>query len=172
MRGLKLRLAAYSIFGKRSYKEYKEAYREKYEQIAKVKLQEVYESTLKDIIKSGYNIRIATKNVCAKNLLEQQCFKEDVEIKEKLKLIVLLKDKKRQFKELINKYDNKVCVIGNNLSDDIINSCKIGSPFIYIGKSIVVKFIIKIINKLNKNCIYKRGIQLDEITKIRSIFTK
>ena len=58
--------------------------------------------------------------------------------------------------------------IDNNLSDDIVNSYKIGSPYIYIGKSKVVNFIISLTNKLFN----KSGIQFSSFDNVRNIFTQ
>lgn len=162
MDGLKLRLAVYSLFGKRTYSQYKQEYQKEYEKLAKVEIKKAYEHVLKHILDSGYDIRIATKNVCAQNILLQECF-EDVEIKEKLKLIVLIKNKKQQFKQLLKDYNNNICVIGNNFTDDIISACKIGSPYIYVGKSKILKRIIS--NKYYS----ENGIIIPNIEEIKNM---
>jgi FMN phosphatase YigB (HAD superfamily) len=166
--GLKLRLAVYSLFSKNSFKECKEKYAKWYEKLAKVELLSVFGTTLNDLISNGYDISIVTKNVYAKNLLKQNIFSLEADKKNKINIVVLKKAKKKKFKEMVEAYDGKVCVIGNNLSDDIINSYKIGSPYIYIGKSKIVNLVINITNKLFR----KRGIQFRNIKKIKSIFTQ
>lgn len=166
--GLKLRLAVYSLFSKYSLKECKLHYSRIYSNLARIELYSVYNTTLKYIIENNYDIVIATKNVYAKNILENNVFKIDSKTREKIKLIVLKKNKKKQFKDLVEKYNGKVCVIGNNLSDDILNSYRIKSPYIYIGKSKIVNIVIKFTNKL----LGKRGMQFKSIRNIKNIFTE
>lgn len=165
--GLKLRLAIYSLFSKYNLKECKEHYSRIYANLARIELSSIYNSTLKYIIENDYDIVVATKNVYAKNLLENNIFKIDSKKREKIKLIVLKKNKKEQFKDLVEQYDGKVCVIGNNLSDDILNSYRIKSPYIYIGKSKIVNLVIRFTNKL----FGKKGIQFRSIKQIKNIFT-
>lgn len=165
--GLKLRLAFYSLFSEYTFEECKKEYNRLYDQIARTELLSIYNTTLSGIIDNGYDIAIVTKNVYAKNLLSKNILGLDIKNKKKLKLIVLKKDKKKKFKEMVKQYNGEVCVIGNNLSDDIINSYKIGSPYVYIGKSRVVSIIISLANKIFK----KRGIQFENIKKVKSIFT-
>ncbi len=129
---------------------------------------------LKPILDSGYKIVIATKNVYAKNLLNSEENAIEKRHKDKLTLTVLKKDKKEKFRNMIKEYNGKVCIIGNNLSDDILNSYRIGAPYIYIGKSKVISFILRAINyisfKLGIKSMYNRGIQLKNIMNIREIF--
>lgn len=166
--GLKLRLAIYSLFSKYNLKECKEHYSRIYANLARIELSSIYNSTLKYIIENDYDIVVATKNVYAKNLLENNIFKIDSKKREKIKLIVLKKNKKKQFKDLVEKYNGKVCVIGNNLSDDILNSYRIKSPYIYIGKSKIVNLVIRFTNKL----FGKKGMQFKSIKSIKKIFTE
>lgn len=134
----------------------------------------VYSTTLKYILDSEYEIVIATKNVYAKNLLNNEENIIEERHKEKITLTVLKKDKKEKFKNMIKEYNGKVCIIGNNLSDDILNSYRIKAPFIYIGKSKIINYILKMINffsfKLGIESMYNRGIQFKEIEKIKEIF--
>lgn len=165
--GLKLRLAFYSLFSKYSFQECKRRYGGLYEKLARIELFDVCGSTLSEILNKGYDIAIVTKNVYAKNLLNNKnVFRLDIETKKRINLIVLKKDKKKKFKEMVTSYGNKVCVIGNNLSDDIINSFKIGSPYIYIGKSKIISLIISFNNRFSKN----KGVQFKKIKNIRSLF--
>ncbi len=165
--GLKLRLAIYSLFSKYSYKECKRRYGGIYEKLARVELFDICGSTLSEILNKGYDIAIVTKNVYAKKLLNNRnIFGVDSDTRKRINLIVLKKDKKKKFKEMVESYDNKICVIGNNLSDDIINSLKIGSPYIYIGKSKIISFIIEFANKFSKN----KGVQFKKIKNIKSLF--
>ncbi len=172
---LKMRLAFYSIFCCRSYKECKKIYSDMYEKLSRIEFTDIYVSTLKNLIESGYKVIIITKNVYAKNLLDCNIFKMDKKLSENLNLIILEKEKKKQFKKIAQKYD-KVCVIGNNLSDDIISSYKIGSPYIYIGESRIVKFFLKVSNYIfdkNKNsAINKKGIQLENFNQVKKVFEK
>lgn len=174
--GLKIRLLIYSLFSKYNMKECKKMYADMYEELARIELASIYSTTLSKIIADGYKIAIVTKNVYAKKLLEKSYFKTNKEISENLNLVILKKDKKRKFKDMVKQYEGKVCVIGNNLCDDIINSYKIGSPFIYIGKSKVIDFILKLVNKLaykiGIKSIYNRGIQFRNIKQVRTVFTK
>lgn len=165
--GLKLRLAVYSLFSKYSLQECKREYGRMYEELAKIELMSIIETTLSSLIEKDYDIAIVTKNVYAKNILNQNIFNLDVKTRKKIKLVSLKKDKKRKFEEMIEEYDGKVCVIGNNLSDDIFNSYRIGSPYIYIGKSKIVNCIIAISNKFFN----KKGIRLKNIKAIKNIFT-
>ena len=166
--GLKLRLAVYSLFSKYSLRECKAHYSRIYSNLARIELYSVYNTTLKYIIENNYDIVIATKNVYAKNILENNIFKIDSKTREKIKLIVLKKNKKKQFKDLVEKYNGKVCVIGNNLSDDILNSYRIKSPYIYIGNSKIVNIVIKFTNKI----FGKKGMQFKSIKSIKKIFTE
>ncbi len=166
--GLKLRLRLYSMIAKKDFVESKKEYGNMYSKLAEIEFLVVYKSLLKDILAKGYKIAIITKNVYAKNILN------DIN-DSNISIIVLKKNKKEQFKKLIKENESKVCVIGNNLSDDILNSYRIGSPYIYIGKSKAINFITRGINcfalKLNISGIYKRGIQFKNIKQIKEIFT-
>lgn len=174
--GLKLRLAFYSLFSDYTLAECKKKYGAMYEELARVELASIYASTLSKIIANGYKVAIVTKNVYAKNLLEKSYFKTNKEISENLKLVILKKDKKKKFKDMVKQYEGKVCVIGNNLSDDIMNSYKIGSPFIYIGKSKVINFCINLVNKIaykiGIKSIYNRGIQFKNFKQVGTVFEK
>lgn len=166
--GLKIRLAVYSFFSKHTLKYCKERYKQMYKKLARIELVNKYTTSLRKFIESGYDIAIVTKNVYAQDILNHSSFKFISKQSDKLKLIVLKTDKKKQFKSMVKQYDGKVCVIGNNLSDDIFNSYKIGSPYIYIGKSKVVNFIISLTNKLFN----KSGIQFSSFDNVRNIFTQ
>ncbi|MBQ8379412.1 MAG: hypothetical protein IJX34_01190 [Clostridia bacterium] len=174
--GLKIRLAVYSMFSKYTLKECKRMYGAMYEELARVELASVYASTLSKIIANGYKVAIVTKNVYAKNLLERSFFKTNKEISDNLSLVILRKDKKKKFKDMVKQYEGKVCVIGNNLSDDIMNSYKIGSPFIYIGKSKAINFILSLVNKIaykiGIKSIYNRGIQFRTFRQVGTVFEK
>lgn len=174
--GLKIRLAVYSLFSKYTLQECKKMYGAMYEELARVELASVYASTLSKIVANGYKVAIVTKNVYAKNLLEKSFFKTNKEISDNLNLVILKKDKKRKFKDMIKQYDGKVCVVGNNLCDDIINSYKIGSPFIYIGKSKAINFILSLVNKIaykiGIKSIYNRGIQFRTFKQVGTVFEK
>lgn len=172
--GLKIRLAVYSLFDRKvTYAQTKQIYSKLYKKFASKELVNVYNDILKTIISNGYEILIATKNVYAEELLKK--LEENGQNLE-LDLIVLRKDKRKKFEELISKYSGKICVIGNNLSDDIISSIKIGSPFVYIGKSKAVNFILQAINtvsyKFGKEKIESRGVQLDEFSETLKLFKK
>lgn len=166
--GLKIRLKFYSLFSKYSYIECKEKYSKMYERFAKEGFYNVYCSTLIRMLNNGYDIKIVTKNVYAKNLFDKNFFIIKTEDRIKLNLIVLNETKKKQFLNMVEMYGGKVCVIGNNLSDDIINSYKIKAPYIYIGKSKAVKFILSVLNKL----FGIKGIQVRSFNKLKSIFIK
>ena len=86
----------------------------------------------------------------AKKLLESNIFGLDKKVRKNLQLLILKKEKKKQFKKIVQQY-GKVCVIGNNLSDDVFSSYNIRSPYIYIGESKIVKGILKL-----SNCIFDR----------------
>lgn len=164
--GLKIRLAIYSLFSNYNLKQCKEYYSKIYENLARLELCSIYNSTLKYIIDKGYDIVIATKNVYAKNILKSNIFNLNSSRRSKIKLLVLKKNKKQQFKDLVEQYNGKVCVIGNNLSDDIFNSYRIRSPYIYIGKSKIVELVIRATNILFKN----KGIQFRSIKNIKKLF--
>lgn len=163
--GLKLRLFFYSFFSKYDMKTIKSKYKSMYEKYAGEELCSVYSSVLSKLLNSDIEIVIVTKNKYAKDLLQNM---NSIIAKrtDKIKLLTLNENKKTKFEELVEKYDKKACIIGNNLSDDIINSFKVGLPYIYIGDSSLVNFIINITNKLFK----KNGIQLNNIKKILKIF--
>lgn len=163
--GLKLRLAFYSLFSKYTFKECKKIYGNMYEKLARHELFDVCGTTLTEILNNGYDIAIVTKNVYAKKLLDRRNIL-DKETRKRINLIVLKKDKKKKFREMVKQYNSKVCVIGNNLSDDIMSSFKIGSPYIYIGKSKMINFIISFNNKFSKN----KGVQFRKIKNIKSLF--
>lgn len=164
--GLKLRLAIYSLFSsKYSYKECKREYERLYKRLARIEFLSRYATTLREIIDNGYKVAVVTKNVYARQMLDGNYLSHDFK-GEKLKLIVLRGNKKEKFKDMIKKYNGEVCVIGNNLSDDIINSFRIGSPYIYIGKSKIITIIINFSNKFFK----KKGIQFKSFDKVKSIF--
>lgn len=173
--GLKIRLAFYSLFCKRSYKECKKIYSNMYDRLSRIAFTDVYASTLKELIDSDYKIIILTKNVYAKKLLNSNVFELDKKVSENLKLIILKKEKKKQFKKIVERYD-KVCVIGNNLTDDIISSYKIRSPYIYIGESRIVKFILRVSNSIfdkNKDsAINRKGIYLKNFKQVKKIFER
>ena len=73
------------------------------------------------------------------------------------------------YKSKLDHYKTEFEEIGSitEVNYDIINSYKIGSPYVYIGKSRVVSIIISLANKIFK----KRGIQFENIKKVKSIFT-
>lgn len=172
---LKIRLAFYSIFCDRSYKECKRIYSDMYDKLSRIEFINIYASTLKELIDSDYKVVIITKNVYAKKLLNSNIFELDKKVMENLKLLVLKKKKEKKFKKIAQKYD-KICVIGNNLYDDIISSYKIGSPYIYIGDSKIVKFILKVSNyifdKNKDSAINKKGIQFKNFIQVKKIFEK
>lgn len=174
--GLKLRLAIYSLFSKYTLKKCKKMYGEMYEELARMELASVYATTLSKIIANGYKVAIVTKNVYAKNLLENTFFNTNKEIRDNLNLVILKKDKNKKFKDMVKQHDGKVCVIGNNLSDDIINSYRIGSPFIYIGKSKAIDFILRLVNKISYKIgiksIYNKGIQFRTFKQAGTVFEK
>lgn len=166
---LKIRLAFYSLFSKHSYKHCKKVYGQMYANYANRELAYIYNKNLSRLIEDGYDIAIVTKNVYAENILEKRTIMLKDELYKKIKLIVLRKGKKKkQFKEFIAKYKDRICVIGNNLSDDIISSYKIKSPYIYIGKSKIIKLIINFSNHFTK----QKGIQLRDIQDIRKLLFK
>lgn len=173
--GLKLRLAFYSLFCKRSYKECKKIYADMYSKLSQMEFIDVYVSTLKGLVDDDYKVIILTKNVYAKNLLESNIFNLDEKVRENLELLILKKEKKKQFKKIVEKY-GKVCVIGNNLSDDVISSYKIRSPYIYIGESKIVKGVLKLSNCIfdrnKKSSINRKGICLKNFKQVKNIFQK
>lgn len=166
--GLKIRLYFYSLFSKYSYIECKEKYNKMYERFAKEEFYSIYSSVLRKILNNGYDIAIVTKNVCAKNLFNKCFFNIKMEDRERLNLVVLKEAKKKQFLNMVKQYGGRVCVIGNNLSDDIMNSYRIRAPYVYIGKSKAVSFIISVLNKV----FGIKGIQLRSFNKVKSIFIK
>ena len=175
--GLKLRLEFYSLFSKYSYKECKSMYGSMYEELARIELLGVYATSLVKLIDDGYEIAIVTKNVYAKNLLDNHLFKMGSLYKEKLHLVILRNTKKKkQFREMVENSNGKVCVIGNNFSDDLLNSYRIGSPYIYIGNSKAIKYIMKLINgvadKFGLTSIYNRGIQLRNFRQVVDVLKK
>ncbi len=166
---LKIRLAFYSLFSKHSYKHCKKVYGKMYAQYANREIIYIYNRALSKLIEDGYDIAIVTKNVYAENILDEKTIMLKDDLYKKIKLIVLKKGKKKQqFKEFISKYQDKICVIGNNLSDDIISSYKIKSPYIYIGKSKAIKFIINFLNRFTK----QKGVQVRDILDVRKILYK
>ena len=83
---------------------------------------------------------------------------------------------KKEFREMVENSNGKVCVIGNNFSDDLLNSYRIGSPYIYIGNSKAIKYIMKLINgvadKFGLTSIYNRGIQLRNFRQVVDVLKK
>lgn len=169
---LKLRLWFYSLISKKNFKDAKASYGEMYAKLAKIEFDSIYSSVFRDIINSGYKIVVATKNVYAKDILNKTNALGIPTADDNVKLMVLRRNKKHQFKKLIAQNDGWVCVIGNNFADDILNSCRIGAPFIYIGQSKATKGIIRWINFTGRIfChIYKRGIQCENIKNLKRFF--
>ena len=136
---------------------------------------DVYISTLKELMDNDYKVIILTKNVYAKKLLESNIFGLDKKVKENLQLLILKKEKKKQFKKIVQKYD-KVCVIGNNLSDDVFSSYNIRSPYIYIGESKIVKGILKLSNCIfdrdKRSSINRKGICLKNFKQVKEVFKR
>lgn len=173
--GLKLRLAFYSLFCKRSYKECKKIYADMYSKLSQMEFIDVYISTLKELIDNDYKVIILTKNVYAKKLLESNIFGLDKKVRKNLQLLILKKEKKKQFKKIVQQY-GKVCVIGNNLSDDVFSSYNIRSPYIYIGESKIVKGILKLSNcffdRDKESAINRKGICLRNFRQVKEIFKR
>lgn len=164
--GLKIRLKVYSLFSKYTMRQLKYKYGTMYGMLAKKELRHVYNETLRNILLKGYSIQIVTKNVYAPVDLVDN-LKKDLE-KNNLNLIfsTLKKNKNKFIKENVKTHDGKACIIGNNLSDDIITSFRLGLPYIYIGKSLIVRAIIRITNKILKN----KGIQVTRFDKTKSLW--
>lgn len=164
--GLKIRLKVYSLFSKYTMRQLKYKYGTMYGMLAKKELRHVYNETLRDILLKGYSIQIVTKNVYAPVDLVDN-LKKDLE-KNNLNLIfsTLKKNKNKFIKENVKTHDGKACIIGNNLSDDIITSFRLGLPYIYIGNSLIVRAIIRITNKIFKN----KGIQVTRFDKTKSFW--
>ena len=164
--GLKIRLKVYSLFSKYTMRQLKYKYGTMYGMLAKKELRHVYNETLRNILLKGYSIQIVTKNVYAPVDLVDN-LKKDLE-KNNLNLIfsTLKKNKNKFIKENVKTHDGKACIIGNNLSDDIITSFILGLPYIYIGKSLIVRAIIRITNKILKN----KGIQVTRFDKTKSLW--
>ena len=141
--GLKLRLKVYSLFSKYTMRQLK------------------YK-------KEGYSIQIVTKNVYAPvdlvNNLEKDLKNNNLD----LTFSTLKKDKNKFIKENVQTHNGRACIIGNNLSDDIITSFRLGLPYIYIGNSLIVRAIIRITNKIFKN----KGIQVTTFNKTKSLWNK
>ena len=166
--GLKLRLKVYSLFSKYTMKQLKYKYATLYGILAKKELRHIYNETLRDILKEGYSIQIVTKNVYAPvdlvNNLEKDLKNNNLD----LTFSTLKKNKNKFIKENVKTHDGKACIIGNNLSDDIITSFRLGLPYIYIGNSLIVRAIIRITNKIFKN----KGIQVTTFNKTKSLWNK
>ena len=150
-------------------------YSELYKTLAKQELERIYKLVLSDFIAQGYKIMIATKNVYAIDIINDIDYINETD-RENIKLVVLRKHKKEKFQQLIEEYNGKICVIGNNLSDDIINSFKIGAPYIYIGESNAIKIILQFLDKISHfmgwNSIYNRGIQLKEFESTKLVLKR
>lgn len=125
----------------------------------------IYSSVLSKLLENGKDIVVVTKNVYARNLLDGITQFISMGRKE-IKLVTLNENKHNKFREIIDSTEGQACIIGNNLSDDILNSFKVGLPYIYIGRSAFVNFIINVTNKLFK----KNGIQMDNFRKILNIY--
>lgn len=164
--GLKIRLKVYSLFSKYTMRQLKYKYGTMYGMLAKKELRHVYNETLRNILLKGYSIQIVTKNVYAPVDLVDN-LKKDLE-KNNLNLIfsTLKKNKNKFIKENVKTHEGRACIIGNNLSDDIITSFRLGLPYIYIGKSLIVRAIIRITNKIFKN----KGIQVTRFDKTKSFW--
>lgn len=165
--GLKLRLRIYSLFSKYSAKQLKYKYGTMYGILAKKELRHVYNETLRDILKKGYSVQIVTKNVYAPVDLVDNLRRDLENNNLDLTFSTLKKDKNKFIKENILKHEGRACIIGNNLSDDIITSFRLGLPYIYIGKSLIVRAIIRITNKIFKN----KGIQVTDFNKTKSFWS-
>ena len=136
-----------------------------YEVFAREEFCFIYSSVLSKLVANKIEIVVVTKNVYAKNI-QKGLTDFNYSGEKKIKLVTLNENKHNKFKEIINGTDGNACIIGNNLSDDILNSFKVGLPYIYIGRSSFVNFIINITNKLFK----KNGIQLDSFRNVLNIF--
>lgn len=136
-----------------------------YEGLAQEEFCSIYSAVLLKLLMKDIEIVVVTKNVYAKNLLDG--IAEFVSSgRKKVKLVTLCGNKRSKFREIIDNTDGKACIIGNNLSDDILNSFRVGLPYIYIGRSAFVNFIINVTNKFFK----KNGVQMDDFTKILNIY--
>ncbi len=163
---LKLRLAIYSLFTKGKLSKAKENYEKLYKQYGKIEFDKALEYSVIPLLKKGYHIAIVTKNAYAREFLYEALESLDYDVKENMSIIILKRGKKKQeFGKFVKKF-NKACIIGNNLSDDILNSHKMNLPYVYIGKSKLVKYIVNFSKKYNS----KKGIVVDEISKINDIF--
>lgn len=163
--GLKLRLWFYSIFSKFNLHELKQKYGKMYEELSREEFCSVYSSVLVKLLLKDIDIVVVTKNVYAKNLLNG--LTEFISKgKRKVKLVTLNENKHNKFREIIDTSSGQATIIGNNLSDDILNSFRVGLPYIYVGRSTFVNFIINVTNKLFK----KNGIQIDNFRKIMNIY--
>ena len=166
--GLKLRLAVYSFFTRRNYKEVKKSYRYNYSTNARRLLLYTIKDELEDIINSNRKMVIVTKNVYAEGILDDIDNIIGKELAENIKLVILEKNKKNTINQIKSKYKDNILVVGNNLFDDIISSWREGLPFIYIGKSSTVKKIINYLNNKHRksNIDNKYGICVDSISEI------
>lgn len=166
--GLKLRLKVYSLFSNYTAKQLKYKYGTMYSILAKKELRHMYGTSLRQILMNGYSIQIVTKNVYAPvdlvNNLERDLRNNNLD----LTFSTLKKNKNKFIKENVQTHDGRACIIGNNLSDDIITSFRLGLPYIYIGNSLIVRAIIRITNKIFKN----KGIQVTTFNKTKSLWNK
>ncbi len=163
--GLKLRLAFYSFFTRRKYKEVKKSYKYNYSTNARRLLLYTIQEEFEDIISSDRKMIIVTKNVYAEKILDDVDSIIGKDLAKNIKLIILEKNKKKVINQIKSEYKDNILVIGNNLFDDIISSWREGLPYIYIGKSNAVKKIIKHLNRKN-NVDNKYGISVDNIGEI------
>ena len=169
---LKLRLWAYSIMCGYAYGMCKAEYKELYQYWAEKALDKVLVEDLSYLIDEGYKIKIATKNVYAINLLNN--IKSNTYSKEVLDLIVLEENKKQTIKNWVKLYENKVCIIGNNFWDDILNAYRTKSTYVYIGFSKFVENVCGFFDstKSKKRVPRKTGIQVESFEEIRKILMK
>lgn len=138
MLGLKIRLYLYALFSFKTTKRYINVL-VRYEEMYIALSSNIKEETLNSLrkIKEKYKVVIISNNFFAKGIVVDG-IKVDYAYK-----------KKKLFKEERNKND-VAYIVGDNLFDDYMNSKN--TPFIYVGNSFIVRFIIRL-NPFKRNVV-------------------
>lgn len=129
MRIFKLRIFLYSLLSFTSYNKKMLEYEKKYIKYTFEEVRKNYNLHLMKLKRLGYEIRLVTHSEFTKY------FKKDYPIS-------ILKNKPKYI-ERIHKKNGISYMIGNNYTDDLKVPLKFGIKTIYIGKSKLVKRIIK-----------------------------
>lgn len=173
---LKFRIWFYSLLCKQDYVTAKRKYAREYEASSKIELLEVFRKYLEEILNNGYDIVIVTKNKYASTILFDEVYTiNNILNKNKIYLIVQMKNKNQMIKKIADVNDGKVTVIGNNFSDDILTAMKLKVPYIYIGRSKPVKALLSIVDgkkqEFGNLIICKKGIVIKNLSDAKAIFS-